>query len=147
MNLCSYLLVFCRVNKAQSQPRQKRMPVSRPSFDYSESEDSNGGWNPSAASSYPSAGELVLFIYTRLHDSTHSQCAFTHAAFIVNLTAFLRWTRFDLNLISSGTHNLMVMVEMKHGKPLCVQKIDLISGKVNHAISYIKVAFAHTYSF
>ncbi|XP_056109423.1 SH3-domain GRB2-like 1a isoform X1 [Rhinichthys klamathensis goyatoka] len=45
-----------RVNKAQSQPRQKRMPVSRPSFDYSESEDSNGGWNPSAASpSYPSA--------------------------------------------------------------------------------------------
>ncbi|CAM4587657.1 unnamed protein product [Leuciscus chuanchicus] len=45
-----------RVNKAQSQPRQKRMPVSRPSFDYPESEDSNGGWNSSAASSsYPSA--------------------------------------------------------------------------------------------
>ncbi|KAG1969095.1 SH3-domain GRB2-like 1a isoform X2 [Pimephales promelas] len=45
-----------RVNKAQSQPRQKRMPVSRPSFDYSESEDSNGGWNPSAASSsHPAA--------------------------------------------------------------------------------------------
>ncbi|KAK7159767.1 hypothetical protein R3I94_005948 [Phoxinus phoxinus] len=45
-----------RVNKAQSQPRQKRMPVSRPSFDYSESEDSNGGWNPSPTSpSYSSA--------------------------------------------------------------------------------------------
>ncbi|NP_001099076.1 SH3-domain GRB2-like 1a isoform 1 [Danio rerio] len=38
-----------RVNKAQSQPRQKRMPVSRPSIDYSDPEDSNGGWNPSAA--------------------------------------------------------------------------------------------------
>ncbi|XP_051555073.1 endophilin-A2-like isoform X2 [Myxocyprinus asiaticus] len=45
-----------RVNRAQSQPRQKRMPVSRPSFDYSEPEDSNGGWNPSASPSiYPSA--------------------------------------------------------------------------------------------
>uniref|UniRef100_A0A8C1YLL5 Endophilin-A n=1 Tax=Cyprinus carpio TaxID=7962 RepID=A0A8C1YLL5_CYPCA len=45
-----------RVNKAQSQPRQKRMPVSRPSFDCSEPEDSNGGWSPSAApASYPSA--------------------------------------------------------------------------------------------
>ncbi|KAF4117763.1 SH3-domain GRB2-like 1a isoform X1 [Onychostoma macrolepis] len=45
-----------RVNKAQSQPRQKRMPVSRPSFDCSDPEDSNGGWNPSAAQpSYPSA--------------------------------------------------------------------------------------------
>lgn len=38
-----------RVNKAQSQPRQKRMPASRPSIDYSDPEDSNGGWNPSAA--------------------------------------------------------------------------------------------------
>lgn len=37
-----------RVNQAQSQPRQKRLPASRPSFDYSEPEDSNGGWNPPA---------------------------------------------------------------------------------------------------
>uniref|UniRef100_A0A671RG70 Endophilin-A2 n=1 Tax=Sinocyclocheilus anshuiensis TaxID=1608454 RepID=A0A671RG70_9TELE len=45
-----------RVNEAQSQPRKKRMPVSRPSFDCSEPEDSNGGWNPSAAPpSYTSA--------------------------------------------------------------------------------------------
>uniref|UniRef100_A0A673I3G7 Endophilin-A2 n=1 Tax=Sinocyclocheilus rhinocerous TaxID=307959 RepID=A0A673I3G7_9TELE len=45
-----------RVNEAQSQPRQKRIPVSRPSFDCSEPDDSNGGWNPSAAPpSYPSA--------------------------------------------------------------------------------------------
>uniref|UniRef100_A0A9J7WVL6 Endophilin-A n=2 Tax=Cyprinus carpio TaxID=7962 RepID=A0A9J7WVL6_CYPCA len=44
-----------RVNKAQSQPRQKRMPASRPSFDCLEPEDSNGGWSPSAApSSSPS---------------------------------------------------------------------------------------------
>uniref|UniRef100_A0A671KUY9 Endophilin-A n=1 Tax=Sinocyclocheilus anshuiensis TaxID=1608454 RepID=A0A671KUY9_9TELE len=40
-----------RVNKAQSQPRQKRMPVSRPSFDCLDSEDSNGGWSPSAVPS------------------------------------------------------------------------------------------------
>ncbi|XP_026107725.1 endophilin-A2-like isoform X1 [Carassius auratus] len=38
-----------RVNEAQSQPRQKRMPASRPSFDCLDQEDSNGGWNPSAA--------------------------------------------------------------------------------------------------
>ncbi|XP_067220047.1 SH3-domain GRB2-like 1a isoform X1 [Chanodichthys erythropterus] len=45
-----------RVNKAQSQPRQKREPVSRPSSDYSEPEDSNGGWSPPAAPpSYSSA--------------------------------------------------------------------------------------------
>ncbi|XP_059419142.1 endophilin-A2-like isoform X1 [Carassius carassius] len=40
-----------RVNEAESQPRQKRMPVSRPSFDCLESEDSDGGWSPSAAPS------------------------------------------------------------------------------------------------
>ncbi|KAI7809801.1 putative SH3-domain GRB2-like 1a [Triplophysa rosa] len=45
-----------RVNQAQSQPRPKRMPASRPSFDYSEPEDSNGGWNPPATPpSYSSA--------------------------------------------------------------------------------------------
>lgn len=106
MNLCSCLLVFCRVNKAQSQPRQKRMPVSRPSFDYPE--DSNGGWNPSAASSsHPSAGELVLFIYIRLHKNMiqHTANVLSHMQ-TVNLTAFLRWTFFDFNLISSGSHNL-----------------------------------------
>ncbi|XP_051984569.1 endophilin-A2-like isoform X2 [Xyrauchen texanus] len=49
-----------RVNQAQSQPRQKRMPVSRPSFDYSEPEDSNGGWNSSASpSTYPSAVSIA----------------------------------------------------------------------------------------
>uniref|UniRef100_A0A9J7X1M6 Endophilin-A n=1 Tax=Cyprinus carpio carpio TaxID=630221 RepID=A0A9J7X1M6_CYPCA len=47
-----------RVNKAQSQPRQKRMPASRPSFDCLEPEDSNGGWSPSAApSSSPSTDQ------------------------------------------------------------------------------------------
>uniref|UniRef100_A0A8C1XCJ0 Endophilin-A2 n=1 Tax=Cyprinus carpio TaxID=7962 RepID=A0A8C1XCJ0_CYPCA len=50
-----FVYVLCRVNKAQSQPRQKRMPASRPSFDCLEPEDSNGGWSPSAApSSSPS---------------------------------------------------------------------------------------------
>ncbi|RXN10321.1 endophilin-A2-like isoform X2 [Labeo rohita] len=45
-----------RVNKAQSQPRQKRMPVSKPSFDSLEAEDSNGSWSPPAAPpSYSSA--------------------------------------------------------------------------------------------
>lgn len=38
-----------RVNQAQSQPRQKRMPASRPSFDHSGAEDSNGGWSPGGA--------------------------------------------------------------------------------------------------
>lgn len=40
-----------RVNEAESQPRQKRMPASKPSFDCLESEDSDGGWSPSAAPS------------------------------------------------------------------------------------------------
>ncbi len=65
LHACVFMFayVLCRVNKAQSQPRQKRMPVSRPSFDCSEPEDSNGGWNPSAAPPlYSSAGELTLFI-------------------------------------------------------------------------------------
>ncbi|XP_056600245.1 SH3-domain GRB2-like 1a isoform X2 [Triplophysa dalaica] len=45
-----------RVNQAQSQPRPKRMPASRPISDYSEPEDSNGGWNPTAPPpSYSSA--------------------------------------------------------------------------------------------
>nr|XP_055057284.1 SH3-domain GRB2-like 1a [Misgurnus anguillicaudatus] len=35
-----------RVNQAQSQPRQKRMPASRPTFDHSGAEDANGGWSP-----------------------------------------------------------------------------------------------------
>ncbi|XP_026135335.1 endophilin-A2-like isoform X2 [Carassius auratus] len=40
-----------RVNEAESQPRQKRMPASKPNFDCLESEDSDGGWSPSAAPS------------------------------------------------------------------------------------------------
>lgn len=56
------LYVFCRVNQAQSQPRQKRMPASRPISDYSEPEDSNGGLNPTAPPPSYSSGELTKLL-------------------------------------------------------------------------------------
>ncbi|KAL6468185.1 hypothetical protein MHYP_G00238620 [Metynnis hypsauchen] len=38
-----------RLNNAQAQPRQKRMPKPAPSFDYSDTEPSNGGYSPTNA--------------------------------------------------------------------------------------------------
>ncbi|XP_047446119.1 endophilin-A2-like isoform X1 [Mugil cephalus] len=39
-----------RVNDAQSRPRREYTPKPRPSFDYGETEHSNGGYSPAAAS-------------------------------------------------------------------------------------------------
>ncbi|XP_051557693.1 endophilin-A2-like [Myxocyprinus asiaticus] len=66
-----------RVNKAQSQPRQKRMPVSRPSFDNSESENSNGGWNASASPTTYSSAAAKSFNRTsgrQQRNSTDQPC-------------------------------------------------------------------------
>lgn len=142
-----FVCVLCRVNKAQSQPRQKRVPVSRPSSDYSEPEDSNGGWSPPAAPpSYSSAGEPVLFIYIRLHKNViqHRANVLSHSLYC-KFNSVFEVARFDLNLISSGSHNLNVNGWYEMRKAL--NTVCVPSGKVNHAISFIKVAndaFGHT---
>lgn len=92
-----FVCVLCRVNKAQSQPRQKRVPVSRPSSDYSEPEDSNGGWSPPAAPpSYSSAGEPVLFIYIRLHKNViqHRANVLSHSLYC-KFNSVFEVARFD----------------------------------------------------
>uniref|UniRef100_A0A8C2G1W1 SH3-domain GRB2-like 1a n=1 Tax=Cyprinus carpio TaxID=7962 RepID=A0A8C2G1W1_CYPCA len=102
-----------RVNKAQSQPRQKRMPASRPSFDCLEPEDSNGGWSPSAApSSSPSTGEAYpVYLYKASRSSSpkntnflkvyslsgHPKCRFVSSSEQI-------WKNFALhNLLPNGS--------------------------------------------
>lgn len=54
---------------------------------------------------------------------------------------------FDLNLISSGSHNLNVNGWYETRKAINTACVCVPSGKVNHAISFIKVAndaFGHT---
>lgn len=46
-----------RVNEAQSRPRREYTPKPKPSFDYGEPEQSNGGYTPAASPPVYSAGE------------------------------------------------------------------------------------------
>lgn len=47
------VLIICRVNEAQSRPRREYTPKTRPTYDYGDAENSNGGYTP-AASNPPS---------------------------------------------------------------------------------------------
>ena len=51
---------MCRVGEAQSRPKREYTPKPRPSFDYGQVDNSNGGYSPAAASPpFYSAGNVV----------------------------------------------------------------------------------------
>lgn len=61
-----YIFVFsneytCRVGEAQSRPKREYTPKPRPSFDYGQVDNSNGGYTPAATSPpFYSAGNVML---------------------------------------------------------------------------------------
>lgn len=56
------VVMMCRVGEAQSRPKREYTPKPRPSFDYGQVENSNGGYTPAATSPpYYSAGKMHLY--------------------------------------------------------------------------------------
>lgn len=45
-----FVVISCRVNDAQSQPKREYTPKPRPAFDFGETENSNGAYSPAASS-------------------------------------------------------------------------------------------------
>lgn len=72
------ILIVCRVNDAQSRPRQEYTPKPKPAFDFGEVEHSNGGCS-SSASSPPaySSGTLLSFCF---FPSSYCVCACVRAS-------------------------------------------------------------------
>lgn len=55
--------IVCRVNEAQSRPRREYTPRPRPSYDYGEVEESNGGYAPAASSPPAYSPGKLTFLY------------------------------------------------------------------------------------
>lgn len=58
---CHFALNMCRVSEAQSRPRRDYTPKPRPTYDYGQVENSNGGYAPAASN--PPAYSPGKFIY------------------------------------------------------------------------------------
>lgn len=97
-----FLVIVCRVNDAQSRPRREYTPKPRPSYDYGELENSNGGYSP-AETSPPaySSGKLTFVYFVRAVWVAYSQggmCAIS----------FLRLMCLSLCDIKQSQHNIQL---------------------------------------